>query len=83
MFVGSNGGPWSKNELCRLLHLFQEPTVMESISMIHGGLQNREQLDQKSLRGAAWVELLSKFLDKQGMGTLSTSGVDGGSVRWR
>ena len=50
VFVGSNGGPWSKNELCRLLHLFQEPTVMESVSTIYGGLQDREQLDQKSLR---------------------------------
>ena len=38
---------------------------MESVSMIYGGLQNREQLDQQSLRGAAWVELLFKFLDKE------------------
>ena len=64
LFVGSNHGPWSKNELCRLLHVFQDNSVMESVSTIYGGLKTREELDQKSLRGASWVEILRLFLDK-------------------
>ena len=55
--------PWSINDTCRLMHLFLEVDLQESISRIYQGLQNREELDSKVLRKSPWIHLRSKFLD--------------------
>ena len=55
---------WAVNESSRLMSLFIEPSVLDSVSRICDGLKDRSELDRKDLRQAAWKHLHLKYHDE-------------------